>query len=459
MKTLYLRISITIIVVMLASSVTSFLLANVYYQYSLKPYNDQKITHMAEDIVNFYEENPEVRLDQYLNHVGDLGYQIYLVDASGEGVAYGGAFRDQTLSDKVIEQVLTGNVYHGIRELDSKFYITGFFDNALENSIGMPMVIGDEPHALFLRPNIEQQFGELRVFFAKILVMTLILSVLFALISTVYVVKPIRKLTEATKRIARGQYRIQLNVRRKDEIGQLATHFTQMAKGLEQLEAMRQEFVSNVSHEIQSPLASIQGFAETLRTGKLPPEQQEHYLAIIAEESRRMSQLSKQLLTLASLDKEEEVIEKSKFDLAEQIKQVVFMIEWSWREKEIVIEMELPATLIYADKKLLHQVWVNLITNSIKFTGEGGTLAVSLHPQENGLQVEVRDTGVGISEEDLPNIFHRFYKGDKARNREGGSSGLGLAIVHKIVELHDGHIDVKSRLGGGTIFTIWLPRL
>lgn len=459
MKTLYLRISITIIVVMLASSVTSFLLANVYYQYSLKPYNDQKITHMAEDIVAFYEENPEVRLDYYLNHVGDLGYQLYLVDKAGKESAYGGAFRDQTLSDEVIERVLGGEVYHGIRELESQFYITGFFDNALNNSIGMPMVIDGEPHALFLRPDIEKQFGELRVFLAKILVMTLILSILFALLSTVYVVKPIRKLTEATKRIAKGQYRIQLNVKRKDEIGQLATHFTQMARGLEQLEAMRQEFVSNVSHEIQSPLASIQGFAETLRTGNLPREQQEKYLGIIAEESRRMSQLSKQLLTLASLDKEEEVIEKSTFDLAEQIKQVVFMTEWSWREKDIVMEMELPSTLIYGDKKLLHQVWVNLITNSIKFTEEGGTIGLAIRQPEGELQVEVRDTGIGISEEDLPNIFHRFYKGDKSRSRIGGSSGLGLAIVHKIVELHDGRIEVASKQGEGTTFSVHLPRL
>ena len=146
--------------------------------------------------------------------------------------------------------------------------------------------------------------------------------------------------------MAKGKYNVDLYVKRRDEIGALASHFSEMAKSLEQLEEMRQEFVSNVSHEIQSPLASIQGFSKTLRSADLSDEQRNEYLSIIEEESRRMSSLSKQLLTLASLDKESEHIEKSTFDVATQIKQVLFMTEWSWREKELAIEMDLPSTMI-----------------------------------------------------------------------------------------------------------------
>ena len=143
----------------------------------------------------------------------------------------------------------------------------------------------------------------------------IVLSILFVLISTRYLVKPIVKLTEATKQVAKGKYNVELYVKRRDEIGALASHFSEMAKSLEQLEEMRQEFVSNVSHEIQSPLASIQGFSKTLRSADLSDEQRNEYLSIIEEESRRMSSLSKQLLTLASLDKESEHIEKARLTL------------------------------------------------------------------------------------------------------------------------------------------------
>src|SRR5690606_37988171 len=150
------------------------------------------------------------------------------------------------------------------------------------------------------------------------------------IVSTRYIVNPIVKLTEATKTLAQGKYNIQLEVKRRDEIGKLAGTFMQMAKSLEQLDQMRQEFVSNVSHEIQSPLASIQGFSHTLQSADLPEEQRRRYLAIIENESRRMSQLGKQLLMLASLDKEEAILDKQMFDVSAQIRQVLFMLEWSW---------------------------------------------------------------------------------------------------------------------------------
>ncbi|MNN06287.1 Alkaline phosphatase synthesis sensor protein PhoR [compost metagenome] len=230
-----------------------------------------------------------------------------------------------------------------------------------------------------------------------------------------------------------------------------------MVKSIGQLEEMRQEFVSNVSHEIQSPLASIQGFSHTLLSKDLSEEQRREYLLIIEDESRRMSQLSKQLLTLASLDKEEAILEMTSFDVSAQIRQVLFMTEWNWREKEIAIKMELPETYVKGDSKLLYQVWVNLITNSIKFSEEGGTISLRVRQENKTCTIEIQDTGIGIAESDLPHIFQRFYRSDKSRNRKEGSSGLGLAIVDKIVEIHHGHIEVTSELGQGTTFRIHLP--
>ncbi|MBO1513750.1 sensor histidine kinase [Metabacillus bambusae] len=459
MKTLYLRIVVTTIIVMIFSSILAFILSNVYYQYSLKPYNDKKVTEMAQDIVTFYEQNPTVHLDEYLVNIGELGYQIYLTDEQGHELFYGGEFKQKNIDTSIVQNVLNGQVYHGISKFPSKAFITGFFDNSLINSIGIPIEVDGDQYALFLRPNIELQFGEMRIFFSLLVVLIIFLSILFVVVSTRYIVKPISKLTDATKEIAKGKYNIQLNVNRQDEIGKLASHFSQMARNLEQLEEMRQEFVSNVSHEIQSPLASIQGFSQSLQRENITENQRNHYLSIIENESRRMSSLSKQLLTLASLDKEEGILVKSTFDVSEQIKQVVSMTEWSWREKELAIEMDLPSTFIYADKNFLHQVWTNLITNSIKFTNAGGTISLCLKTMDEQCVIAIKDTGIGISESDLPHIFHRFYKSDKARSRNGSGTGLGLAITKKVIGLHDGNIHVESSLGKGTTFHIRLPRM
>lgn len=460
MKTLYLRIVVTTLFVMLISSLLGFVFTNVYYQYKLKPYNDEKITHMAQDIVAFYENNPRSNVHDYFQNTGNLGYQIFLVNQQGDQSFYGGAFRKKDLDPTVIQNVLHGHIYHGISQFPSTAFITGFFDNVLSNTIGVPIMIDGTPHALFIRPNIELQFGEMRVFFALLMALTTLLSICLVIISTRYIVNPITKLTEATKKLAQGKYNIELHVNRRDEIGHLANHFSKMAKSLEQLEEMRQEFVSNVSHEIQSPLASIQGFAQTLQSDTLSASQRSHYLSIIEDESRRMSLLSKQLLMLASLDKEEDIIEKSTFDVAAQLKQVLFMTEWSWREKELAIDMKLPSTFIYADQKLLQQVWINLITNSIKFTPQGGSISLRLTQNDHKeCHIEIKDTGIGISEHDLPYIFNRFYRADQSRNRKEGSSGLGLAITKKIIDLHHGKIHVESQLGEGTTFHVYLPLL
>ncbi|MFU1793797.1 ATP-binding protein [Paenibacillus azoreducens] len=459
MKSLYLRIVLTTIAVMMLSSVLAFVLANVYYQYKLKPVNDSKITQVAENIKLFCESHPASAREPYLESIGALGYQIYVVGPSGKSSFYGGAFRNAELAPSIIKQVQQGEVYHGIGQFPSKAFITGFFDNTLVNTIGVPLHYDTGTYALFVRPNIDMLLGELHIFLAVIVVLIILLSILLVVVSTRYIVKPITKLTEATQLISQGTYHLKLNVNRKDEIGRLASHFAQMAKGLEQLEAMRQEFVSNVSHEIQSPLSSIQGFSQTLQTGEVSEEERKHYLAVIESEAKRMSQMSRQLLMLASLDKEQDALEKTTFNMAEQIKEVLLTTEWSWRQKELAINMQLPEVLISADQRLLHQVWVNLMTNSIKFTPEGGTISIRLHQDDKNGYVDFKDSGIGIAEENIPYIFNRFYKADKARSRREGEtgSGLGLAITQKIISLHGGTITVESRVNEGTEFHIKLP--
>ncbi|MFP3391926.1 sensor histidine kinase [Brevibacillus sp. SIMBA_040] len=457
MKSLYVRLVLTFIAIVIISGTLGFLLANEYYQRNLRAYNEEKITRIGQQIVDMYEHNDSLDLSGFMTHIANLNFQLYLVDENGVKSEFGAPFREEKVEPEVVKKVLAGEIYRGITEERHGLFVTGFFENTLKNSIGLPLEANGKRYALFVRPNIEQQFGEVHILFAFLLAAMFILSLVLILIFTRYLVKPLQTLTKATKKLAEGQYDIPLDISRRDEIGDLAANFTQMTQSLKQLDEMRQEFVSNVSHEIQSPLTSIQGFSQAIRSGGVTRQQQETYLAIIEEESRRLSSLSKQLLTLASLDKETGHYEPSVFRLDEQIRQVVLMLEHQWQQKKLHIELELPEVTITSDKHLLSQVWVNLISNSIKFTPPAGTITIKL---EGGAQhvVTIADNGIGISEEELKHIFDRFYKGDKARNREATGSGLGLSIVRKIVQVAGGTIEIHSKEKVGTTIAVRLPK-
>lgn len=458
MKSLYSRIVVTMLVVILSSSLLGFFFANIYYQIKLKPFNDEKTAKITQEVQQFYQSNGVISLKDYLENVGELGYELYLTDGKDQSSYFGGAFRKKDLPNKTVQQVLAGETYHGIDTFDTGIFITGFFDNDVRNTIGVPVKADGEQLALFIRQDPEQQFGELRIFFAMILVFTSIISILFVLISGRYIVKPVVKLTNATKKIRRGNYDVALEVRRKDEIGQLADSFAKMASELEKSEAARQEFVANVSHELQSPLTSMQGFARLLGSGTLTEKEQKEYLTVLSEETTRLSSLTKQLLTLASLDQESELRKKEPVQLAEQWRQLIQMTEWSWREKELTINLELADINYSGDAELLYQVWSNLLNNAIKYTPQGGDIQVRLYEETTNVFVEVWNSGAGISKEDMAKIFDRFYKASQSRTREEGSSGLGLSICKKIITLHHGEISVESNTEKGTTFIVRLPK-
>ncbi|MBU8716144.1 HAMP domain-containing histidine kinase [Brevibacillus parabrevis] len=457
MRSLYFRVVLMFVAIVIVSGTLGFLLANEYYQRNMRTYNEQKITRIGQQIIDLYEHNAaSMDLPAFMTHVANLNFQLYLVDENGQVQTFGAPFRDQQIEPQIVQKVLAGETYRGIAEEQHGLFVTGFFENTLKNSIGLPLEAEGRKYALFVRPSIEQQFGEVHVMFAVLLVAMFLLSLMFILIFTRYLVRPIQKLSQATKKLAEGEYEIQLDISRRDEIGELAANFAQMTESLKQLDDMRQEFVSNVSHEIQSPLASIQGFSQAIRSGGMPEAQKAEYLAIIEEESRRLSSLSKQLLTLASLDKETGLYEPSEYRLDEQLRQVVLLLERQWQQKKLELELELPDTLVTADKQLFNQVWINLLSNSIKFTPPHGTIFVSIR-QSPDIAVIIRDTGIGISEEEREHIFERFYKGDKSRNREATGSGLGLAIVQKIVQVAKGSIEIDSQTGVGTTIKVTLP--
>jgi len=269
-------------------------------------------------------------------------------------------------------------------------------------------------------------------------------------------------LSEAMKRIARGDFSVTVPVQLKNTIvspfHEVATNLNQMAESLKQLETMRQEFISDVSHEIQSPLTLISGFARALHDKNLNAEKRDEYLDIIEAESRRLSRLSDSLLKLTALDARTQPSEPTSYRLDAQLRSVVLNYEPQWSEKGIEMVADLDPISVTADEAMLSQVWGNLVHNAVKFTPVGGRIELSLHSREGRALVRISDSGKGISSEDLPFIFDRFFKVDKSRTVSNGGSGLGLSIASKIVALHGGTITADSSgLGHGTTFCVSLP--
>lgn len=460
MRTLYVRIIMTTMFIMIASSILGFFVTNIYYHHFLKPQNDKKITEMAYQIADMYEHNTNQSISDYLQSISQIGYKLHTIDANGHAQSFGKPFSHEDIDEGVVSSIIEGETFHGIEEYPWRPFVTGFFDHTLANTIGVPIEIDGETRALFVRPYMMQQFGELRIFLAILLTLLLFLSFVIVLISTRYLVKPIKNLTDATHKIAAGNYHIKLNLNRKDEIGRLARDFSQMSTSLERTEEKREEFVASVSHEIQSPLTSIQGFSQALREEDIPAEEQQRYLSIIEKESRRLSVLSNQLLTLSFLDSETDLEQFVPIHIEQQLKEVMSTIEWQLQEKNlsVTLEKEDVDIKVLGDPKLLYQVWMNLLTNAVKYTPEHGEIKVEIMNLRDEVEVYVSDTGIGISEEDMAHLFERFYRADKARTRTDHSTGLGLSIAQKIIELHGGSITARSTLGEGSTFIVTLKK-
>ena len=268
-------------------------------------------------------------------------------------------------------------------------------------------------------------------------------------------------MTIATKKVAKGDFSVQIdNGRkyRKDEIGLLTDNFNMMVRELESNEYLSKEFMSNVSHEFKTPIASIQGFAKLLKDDKLSEEEKQEYIDIIIEESERLANLSSNIQHLSKLENKKELIKKEKVAIDEQIRKCIVILNNKLEEKNIEIGMdEDKDVFVNVNEDMLQQVWINLINNAIKYTQNGGRIDIIIDEFKDKVIVEVKDNGIGIKEENLEKIFDKFYQEDASHNSEG--NGLGLAIVSKIIELHKGSIEVKSKVGEGTSFIVTLPKI
>ncbi|MGN1027079.1 MAG: ATP-binding protein [Faecousia sp.] len=268
--------------------------------------------------------------------------------------------------------------------------------------------------------------------------------------------KPIQDMLEATKAISRGDYSVRVSEEGEGDLGELLHSFNQMTAELGSTELMRNDFINTFSHEFKTPIVSIRGFARRLRSGNLTEQQKEEYLQFIAEESERLSNLSSSVLLIAKYENQNLVTEQTDYDLDEQIRTCILRLESQWSAKNILFDLDLPKLPYRNNMEMMDHVWLNLIGNAVKFSHDGGTIHIRGKKEKSHITVWIRDEGIGIRPEHISHIFDKFYQEDTAHASAG--NGLGLALVHRILELCRGEIQVESQEGQGTTFCIRLPR-
>ncbi|MGH2318528.1 sensor histidine kinase [Planococcus sp. SE5232] len=457
MKTLYRQFTVATLFILAISILIGFTIANIFYVSITKEETIRQNVAIAEEIVSTVESIPysEESFNSYMQAVAKLGYQIALADSSGNMQFFGEPFDDITFPEPA-NRVLTENeTYTGVDNLTDKIFMIGHFTNELHNTVGVPFERDGERYGLFIRPDTKLVSTDIHSVLIGFVAAIALVSIIGMIFMARQLTRPIVQLTEATKHIARENYSYPLDIRRNDEIGQLSESFNLMQKQLQHNDLARKSFISNVSHDFQSPLMNIQGYADLLKSPNLAEQDRLAYTAIIDEEAKRLSSLTRQLLLLTSLDQGAYPMKVKEFQLDEQLRSAVRKYRWRLEEEDINLSYQLAPTRFHGDPELLDNVWDNLLTNAIKYNKSRGSIEITLQSDETGITVTFKDSGLGIPKDALPQLFDRFYRVDAARKKD--STGLGLSIVHQIVSLHHGTIRVNSKEDEGSEFILHFP--
>ncbi len=263
----------------------------------------------------------------------------------------------------------------------------------------------------------------------------------------------IKKLNAATKEVINGNYDIVIDEGAKDEIADMIRNFNTMVGELQSNEYLSKEFVRNFSHELKTPLAAIKGYSDLIIDSDLPKKELLEYATIISNESSRLSELSKNMLLISLVDSHVIIPKKDKFNVAEQIRNVLQLTQLEWEKKSLNFELNLQDKEIVSNKEMFYQVWINLISNAIKFSNEGNTIKIDLGSDENKMRFEISNDG-NIEPHDITQLFNLFYVIEKSRTKH--SSGIGLTLTKKIVNKFQGDITVESK-DNKVIFTVEIP--
>ena len=341
-----------------------------------------------------------------------------------------------------------------------------------------PLQMGPDQGYVYIILGGEQYDASLRMIRDSYYLRTGIVAFFLALGATVivglsvffFLTRRLRSLSDAVRAFEKGDLTRRVPVQGSDELGALGRAFNEMAstiaadvEKLRQAERMRRDLIGNISHDLRSPLASIQGYLETmvLKDTTLSPQERRTFLDVSLRNTSHLQRLVEELLELAKLDARQVALRPEPLQIAELAQDVVLKLAPVARQAgvDLTVEPDGELPLVSGDVGMIERVLTNLIENAVRFTPAGGAVRAVLEGQPETVRVTVADTGMGITPEDLPHIFERFYRADKSRDRTTGGAGLGLAIARQIVELHGSSLDVQSSPGRGTRFSFVLPVL
>lgn len=396
---------------------------------------------------------------------------IWVIDGMGNLIQIDGG--DNPTGDGKTDDTVTGGTISGItyrtlcRAITDGETITirgtldGWFDSPML-STAAPIKKGDTVLGAVVTHvsvvSLEAATNAMWITGVRIFGIAVLLGAVLAFWLSRRITQPIRALREASVQVAQNKFSQPIPVTSEDEIGQLVQAFNDMAGQIRLQEETRSDFVANVSHELRSPITSMQGFTQGMLDGTIPPEEHPRYLAIINEESRRLTKLIKELLDLSKIESGNFPLHLTDFDINELLRRV--LVRYADRGEAKGLEMEVDFRQEFcrcrADADRIEQILVNLVDNAIKYTPDNGHISIWTHSTGQRALLSITNSGPGIPPEDIPYVFERFYKVDKSHTDKTGT-GLGLAIVKRIVDQHGGTITVRSTPGKDTTFLLELP--
>jgi len=399
------------------------------------------------------------RLNQNLNVVDRLiNASIWVVSTDGHIYIQSRDFEKNwtgvTLSKDDIKNILKGET------IVRRGYFGGRFTQPVL-TVGLPLILGGKIQgAIFMHaPIVEMQKTLMDIFFIMLLAISISIFIAFILISytSKRISNPLKEMSIATEKMAKGDFSTKINVVDDDEIGDLSKSFNAMSSELGRMDNARREFVANVSHELRSPLSTIQGYIDGVVDGTIPMEKSKFYLEIAQKETRRMSRLISELLDITKMESGAFPLNLVEFDINELIRLTIIKMESRINEKDLMVKVDFDSDkdIVEADKDKIEQVLTNLIDNAIKFSNPGGYIHIVTEKSKDKLFIKVHNKGKTIPPGEIDHIWDRFYKVDKSRSGSPGV-GLGLYIVRSIINLHNEDIWVTSSNEEGTTFTFTL---
>ncbi|MGB9679825.1 MAG: ATP-binding protein [Thermoanaerobacteraceae bacterium] len=341
--------------------------------------------------------------------------------------------------------------------------VHNFGDNSWAMYVAVPVTVKDKVSGVILIStsidNIIDLLNSIKFMMIYIFTGIGFLISIISLFIAGYITNPLNRLTNAANIISQGNLDYKVDIKGNDEIGKLAQAFNKMSFNLKKIDEERKQFVSDASHELKTPLASVKALIESLIDSKSTDiSLYKEILKDVDSEIDRMTRLVNELLELARMDKINS-LKLNEYNLSDIINDVVESLKALSENKKVNIFFENNKD-IYAnvDADKFYRMIYNIVENGIKYTQPGGNVNINLNTDENNVLITISDDGIGISETTLPNIFDRFSRGDTARSKKSGGFGLGLAIAKEIIDIHEGHVKVESKVGEGTVFKITLPK-